>query len=159
MEKAASDIDFNGWADKTYKQQLIAAQKSGLTSQEQLALLNAAPHYVETVAKVQDLFAYRTELGLTIGDAKILAKKLFAIADERNDAINRVGRFESDPNVVPKVLHLLDEQEADLLAGLGKDTSETSQPTWYNDEEPETSADIHRQAKYADIDEAAATSK
>jgi hypothetical protein len=157
LDKVTSDLDFGKWADMTTRQQRIAAQKSGLSDKDQWALLNAAPHYVETIAKVQDVFANRYALGLTNADARTVAKELFTIADERNEAITRTGKYANDAVFAPKALRWLDKQEEELLGGLGKDTNETGQPTWYNDEETETSADIHRQAKYADIDEAAAT--
>jgi hypothetical protein len=112
---------------------------------------------VETIAKVQDVFANRYALGLTVADARTVAKELFTIADERNEAITRTGKYANDAGFAPKALRWLDKQEEELLGGLGRDTNETSQPTWYNEEDTETSVDIHRRAKYADIDEAAAT--
>ena len=49
--KNRKTIDFKDWADKTAKQQLTIAQRAGLSAKDQQALLNASPHYVETVKR------------------------------------------------------------------------------------------------------------
>ena len=88
-------------------------------------MLNTAPHYVETIAKVKDVFANRYELDLTVADARTLAKKLFTIADERDEAIRRTGRYANDAFFAPKALRWLDEQETELLDGLKKTQIQT----------------------------------
>ncbi len=140
LDKAPSGIDFDNWADMTAKQQQSAMERSGLSETDQWALLNAAPHYVETIAKVQDVFANRYELGITVADARNIAKELFTIADERDEAINKTGKYANDAVFAPKALRWLDEQEDKLLSGLGKDTNETGQSTWYNGGNPSTAA-------------------
>ena len=161
--KNRKTIDFKDWADKTAKQQLTIAQRAGLSAKDQQALLNASPHYVETVAKVQDVFANRYTLGITLADARNAAKELFEIANERNEAITRTGKYENDAVFAPKALQWLEEKEKKILDNLTKNASESGKPTWYNgensepEESKETSADIHRRANYADIDEAEAS--
>lgn len=161
--KNRKTIDFKDWADKTAKQQLTIAQRAGLSAKDQQALLNASPHYVETVAKVQDVFANRYTLGITLADARNTAKELFEIANERNEAITRTGKYENDAVFAPKALQWLEEKEKKILDNLTKNASESGKPTWYNgensepEESKETSADIHRRANYADIDEAEAS--
>ena len=56
LEKIGSDIDMRGWAKLSAKQQLATAQRAGVSEKELQILLNAAPHTVETIAKVQDVF-------------------------------------------------------------------------------------------------------
>ncbi len=157
LEKAGDVIQFDEWSDMSAKQQLATAQRAGLSQDDLRVLLNSSPHYVETIAKVQDLFANRNELGITLADAQNAAKELFDIANERNEAITRTGRFENDVVFAPRVLRWLDEKEKKLLEGLGKDTGETIQPTWYNGGNPDAVERVLRRASYADIDETAAT--
>ena len=166
MEQTASEFSFEDWADKTTGQQRADIQRSGLSSEDQMTILNAAPHYVETIATVQTLYANRAALGLTTSEFKELADELFAIANARDDAINHTGKFEYDRGFAPKALRWLDEREDELLAGIGKNTNEDGQDTWYNDEnsgppydfsDSDSSVDFHRQAKYADIDQEAAS--
>lgn len=128
-----------------------------LIFKNQETLLNTAPHYVETIAKVQDVFANRYELGFTVADARTLAKKLFTIADERDETIRRTGRYANDTFFAPKALRWLDEQETELLEGLEKNTNPNGRNTWYNGENPDLAERAARRASYADIDDAAAT--
>ena len=163
LEKMGSGIDLSNWARMTTKQQLALAQKIGLSDQDQQTLLNTAPHYIETIRKIQDVFANRYDLGITLNDARNVAIDLFEIANERNEAISRTGRYENDAVFAPKALRWLDEKEEKILKNLQENTNEVGQATWYNggnsepEEDKETSADIHRRAKYADIDVAAAS--
>lgn len=140
LDKASSDIDFNNWADLTAKQQLSIAQKAGLSVKDKQTLLNASPQYVETIAKVQDIFANRYELGLTIADTRTIAKKLFNIADEKDEATNRTGKYANDAVFAPRALRYLDEQEDKLLAGIGMSTNDTGRSTWYNGKNSGTAA-------------------
>lgn len=63
----------------------------------------------------------------------------------------------------PKALRWLKEKEDKILDNLTKNAGEPVKPRWYNggnsepEEDKETAADIHRRAKYADIDEGDAT--
>lgn len=163
LEKAGTDIDWKGWRSKTSKQQLAIAQRAGLSQEDQRTLLNASPHYVETIARTQDVFANRYDLGITTEKARSIAKELFDIAQERDAAISRTGKYENDAVFAPKAMRWLDEKEEKILKDLQENTNETGQGTWYNggnsepEEDKETSADIHRRAKYADIDETAAS--
>ncbi len=134
MEQTASEFSFEDWADKTTGQQRADIQRSGLSSEDQMTILNAAPHYVETIATVQTLYANRAALGLTTSEFKELADELFAIASARDDAINRTGKFEYDRGFAPKALQLLDEREKELLDRLPDITNEDGQDTWYNGE-------------------------
>ena len=120
LEKAAPTIDFEDWANMTAKQQLAATQRAGLPLKDQQALLNTKPHYVETIAKIQGLFANRYTLGLTLAGARDAAKELFTIADEREEASSRTGKFENDAVFAPRVLRWLDEQEKKKLENLTK---------------------------------------
>jgi Bacterial toxin 44 len=163
LEKAGDVINFENWADMTAKQQLNLAQKAGLSEQDKQMLLNSSPRYVETISKIQDVFANRYELGISFADARNVAKELIDIANEREEAYTRTGKYEMDAVFAPKVLRWLEEQERKLLDNLTKNAGESGKPTWYNgensepEEDKETSADIHRRAKYADIDEAEAS--
>lgn len=134
MEQTASEFSFEDWADKTTGQQRADIQRSGLSAEDQMTILNAAPHYVETIATVQTLYANRAALGLTTSEFKELADELFAIANARDDAINRTGKFEYDRGFAPKALQLLDEREKELLDRLPDITNEDGQDTWYNGE-------------------------
>lgn len=125
LEKTVLAIDFEDWAKMTAKQQLTAAQKAGLSEEDQRALLNAAPHYVETIAEIQGLFADRYALGLTLAGARDAAKELFDIANEREAAITRTGKFENDAVFAPRVLRWLDEQEKKILENLTKKQMKT----------------------------------
>jgi hypothetical protein len=140
LDQTTPDINFDDWADMTPKQQLNAAQKSGLSAENQWTLLNATPHYVETIAKVQDLYATRYALSLTVSDTKNLAKELFAIADERDEAISRTDKYANDAVFAPKALRWLEEQEEKLLSKLEEDTNDTGQETLYNGSNPDLAA-------------------
>ena len=157
LNKTGSTIDFKDWADKTAKQQLTIAQRAGLSAKDQQALLNASPHYVETVAKVQDVFANRYTLGITLADARNAAKELFEIANERNEAITRTGKYENDAVFAPKALQWLEEKEKKILDNLTKNASETDVDTVYTGGNPDLAARAARRATYADIDQAVAS--
>ena len=157
LEKAAPVIDFEDWANMTAKQQLTATQKAGLSLEDQRELLNTKPHYVETIAKIQGLFANRYVLGLTIADARNAAKELFTIANEREEAITRTGKYENDAVFAPRVLRWLDEQEKEILDNLTKKASETDRDTEYTGGNPDLAERAARRASYAEIDDAAAT--
>ncbi len=157
LDKASSDIDFNNWADLTAKQQLSIAQKADLSVKDKQTLLNASPQYVETIAKVQDIFANRYELGLTIADTRTIAKKLFNIADEKDEATNRTGKYANDAVFAPRALRYLDEQEKELLEGIGRKTNKYGYDTWYNGGNPDLAERAARRDSYADIDDAQAT--
>lgn len=150
VEKVGESIDFKDWADKTTRQQQAIVQKSGLSGQDQMSLLNAASYYVETIAKVRDLFAHRDAYGLTLTDATKLAKELFNIADERDEATRRVGKYANDTVFAPKVLRWLDEQEDNLLAGIGMSTNDAGRSAWYNGKNSATAAKQTAETKNAD---------
>ena len=111
---------------------MTIAQRAGLSAKDQQALLNALPHSVETIAKVQDVFANRYTLGITVADARNAAKELFDIANERNEAISRTGKYENDAVFAPKALRWLEEKEKRILDNLTKNASEQDNPKWYN---------------------------
>ncbi|OJU10210.1 MAG: hypothetical protein BGN88_01935 [Clostridiales bacterium 43-6] len=163
LNKAGSTIDFQDWADKTAMQQLSITQKAGLSLKDQQLLLNSSPHYVETIAKVQDIFANRYTFGITVADARNVASELFDIASERDAASKRTGKYANDAVFAPKALRWLDEEEKNILDNLTKNASEQVKPKWYNGEDSEseefkeTAADLHRRAQYADIDSAEAS--
>lgn len=140
LEKAGTDIDWKGWKSKTSRQQLAIAQRAGLSHEDQRILLNASPHYVETIARTQDVFANRYDLGITTEDARSVAKELFAIAEERDAAISRTGKYENDAVFAPKAMRWLDEKEEKILKDLQENTNETGQGTWYNRENSEPAA-------------------
>ncbi len=144
LNKAGSTIDFQNWADKTAMQQLSITQKAGLSLKDQQLLLNSSPHYVETIAKVQDIFANRYTLGITVADARNVASELFDIASERDAASRRTGKYANDAVFAPKALRWLDEEEKNILDGLGKNTGETGQGTWYNGEDSQQSGSDDR---------------
>lgn len=104
-------INFENWADLTAKQQLAIAQRAGLSEQDKQTLLNTSSHYVETIAKIQDVFENRYNLGITLADARNVAKELFDIANEREEATTRTGKYEQDAVFAPKALSWLDVEE------------------------------------------------
>ena len=163
LNKASDVIDFENWGDLTARQQLETAQKAGLSNQDKQTLLNTSSHYVETIAKIQAVFANRYQLGISLTDARNVAKELFDIANEKEEAYTRTGKYEQDAVFAPKALRWLKEKEDKILDNLTKNAGEPVKPRWYNggnsepEEDKETAADIHRRAKYADIDEAEAT--
>lgn len=106
---------------------------------------------------MRDLFTHRDVYGLTLTDASKLAKELFNIADERDEATRRVGKYTNDAVFAPKVLRWLDEQEKELLEGIGRKTNKYGYDTWYNGGNPDLAARAVRRASYADIDDAQAT--
>ena len=136
---------------------MTIAQRAGLSAKDQQALLNASPHSVETIAKVQDVFANRYTLGITVADARNVAKELFDIASERDSAINRTGKYENDAVFAPKALRWLEEKEKDILGNLTKNASETDVDTVYTGGNPDLAARAARRATYADIDQAVAS--
>ena len=103
------------------------------------------------------MFTHRYAYGLTPADANKLAKELFTIADERDEATRRVGKYANDAVFAPKVLRWLDEQEKELLEGIGRKTNKYGYDTWYNGGNPDLAARAVRRASYADIDDAQAT--
>ena len=86
LNKASDVIDFENWGDLTARQQLEIAQKAGLSNQDKQTLLNTSSHYVETIAKIQAVFANRYQLGISLTDARNVAKELFDIANEKEEA-------------------------------------------------------------------------
>ncbi|HWQ97961.1 MAG TPA: polymorphic toxin type 44 domain-containing protein, partial [Clostridia bacterium] len=163
LEKVGDVINFDSWADLSTKQQLAIAQRTGLSEQDQQKLLNSSPRYVETIAKIQDVFANRYELGITLADARNVAKELIDIANEREEAYTRTGKYQMDAVFAPKAMQWLDEKEKETLDNLTKNIERGTRRKWnhgdYLDELYETSADIHRRAKYADINEAEASNQ
>ncbi len=163
LNKASDVIDFENWGDLTARQQLETAQKAGLSDQDKRTLLNTSSHYVETIAKIQAVFANRYQLGISLTDARNVAKELFDIANEKEEAYTRTGKYEQDAVFAPKALRWLKEKEDKILDNLTKNAGEPTKPRWYNggnsepEEDKETAADIHRRAKYADIDAQDAT--
>jgi hypothetical protein len=157
LNKAGSTIDFQDWADKTAMQQLSITQKAGLSLKDQQLLLNSSPHYVETIAKVQDIFANRYTLGITVADARNVANELFDIASERDAASKRTGKYANDAFFAPRALRWLDEEEKNILDNLTKNASETDKDTVYTGGNPDLAARAVRRAAYADIDQAVAS--
>ena len=139
------------------KHRLIIAQCADLLGEDQRALLNASLYVVETIAKVQDVFANRYTLGITVADARNAAKELFDIANERNEAITRTGKYENDAVFAPKALRWLDEEEKGILDNLTKNARETDVDTVYTGGNPDLAARAARRANYTDIDQATAS--
>jgi hypothetical protein len=54
-----------------------------------------------------ELFANRYALGLTVANARNLAKELFSIADERDEAISRTGKYANDAASTEQIETLL----------------------------------------------------
>ena len=117
----------------------------------------ASLYVVETIAKVQDVFANRYTLGITVADARNVAKELFDIANERNEAITRTGKYENDAVFAPKALRWLDEEEKGILDNLTKNASETDVDTVYTGRNPDLAARAARRETYVDIDQAVAS--
>jgi len=157
LEKAGDTINFDQWADLTVKQQLDIVQKSGLSEADQKALLNSSPRYVETIAKIQDVFANRYTLGITLADARNVAKELFTIANEREEAYMRTGKYEQDAVFAPKALRWLKEKEDKILDNLTNKTNESGWDTLYNGTNADLAARAARRASYAAIDQEAAS--
>ncbi len=137
MNKVGDVINFENWADLTAKQQLTVAQRAGLSEQDKQTLLNTSSHYVETIAKIQDVFENRYNLGITLADARNVAKELFDIANEREEATTRTGKYEQDAVFAPKALRWLDEKEKKILEDLIKNAGETDWDTEYTGGHPQ----------------------
>ena len=106
---------------------------------------------------MQDVFANRYTLGITLADARNAAKELFEIANERNEAITRTGKYENDAVFAPKALQWLEEEEKGILDNLTKNARETDVDTVYTGGNPDLAARAARRATYADIDQAVAS--
>lgn len=83
------------------------------------------------------MFANRYTLGITLADARNVAKELSTIADEREEAYTRTGKYEQDAVFAPKALRWLDEQEKEILNNLTKNTSENDLDTEYTGGNPQ----------------------
>ncbi len=127
-----SDFDLSGWDDKTAKEQQIALQhNSGLSSEDQMTLLNSATSLV-TIATVQDIQANRVLYGLTQAKADYISKELFEITNTRIGVKIRALPFSTDSQR-NLFLKQLDEKEQDLLGFLEPQLGNTAN-TWYDDE-------------------------
>ena len=157
LNKASDVIDFENWGDLTARQQLETAQKAGLSDQDKRTLLNTSSHYVETIAKIQAVFANRYQLGISLTDARNVAKELFDIANEKEEAYTRTGKYEQDAVFAPKALRWLKEKEDKILDNLTNKTNESGWDTLYNGTNADLAARAARRASYADIDDAAAS--
>lgn len=157
MNKVGDVINFENWADLTAKQQLTIAQRAGLSEQDKQTLLNTSSHYVETIAKIQDVFENRYNLGITLADARNVAKELFDIANEREEATTRTGKYEQDAVFAPKALSWLDVEEKKILEDLTKNAGENDWDTEYTGGNPDLAARAARRATYADIDQGVAS--
>ncbi|MDD4311034.1 MAG: polymorphic toxin type 44 domain-containing protein [Eubacteriales bacterium] len=157
LNKAGDTINFDNWADLTAKQQLAVVQRAGLSNQDKRTLLNTSSHYVETIAKIQAVFANRYQLGISLADARNVAKELFDIANEKDEAYTRTGKYEQDAVFAPKALRWLKEKEDKILDNLTKNAGETEWDTEYTGGNPDLAARAARRASYADIDQAAAS--
>ncbi len=157
LNKAGDTINFDNWADLTAKQQLAVVQRAGLSNQDKQILLNTSSHYVETIAKIQAVFANRYQLGISLADARNVAKELFDIANEKDEAYTRTGKYEQDAVFAPKALRWLKEKEDKILDNLTKNAGETEWDTEYTGGNPDLAARAARRESYADIDDAAAS--
>jgi hypothetical protein len=128
-----SDFDLSGWDDKTAKEQQIALQHhSGLSSEDQMTLLNSATS-LETIATVQDIQANRVLYGLTQAKADYISKELFEITNTRIGVKIRALPFSTDSQR-NLFLKQLDEKEQDLLGFLEPQLGNTAD-SWYDDED------------------------
>ena len=157
LNKASDVIDFENWGDLTARQQLETAQKAGLSNQDKQTLLNTSSHYVETIAKIQAVFANRYQLGISLTDARNVANELFDIANEKEEAYTRTGKYEQDAVFAPKALRWLKEKEDKILDNLTKNAGETDLDTEYTGGNPDLAARAVRRESYANIDQAAAS--
>jgi hypothetical protein len=112
------DFDFSGWDDMTAKQQLNALQKSGLSSEDMMTLLNSATS-LETIATVQDIQTYRVQYGLTKAEADSICAQLFEITNARIGAKTHALPFSSNARMTRMFLDDLDGKEEALLASFG----------------------------------------
>ena len=93
----------------------------------------------------------------TPADASKLARELFDLANERDEATRRVGKYANDAVFAPRALRYLGEQEEALLEGVKRKTSKYGYDTWYNGGNPDLAARAARRAMYNEIDDAQAT--
>ncbi len=118
VNRISNGISLEGWADMTTQQQRNALKHSGLSDQEQWLLLNASSNYVETIAKVQDIYANSKDYDLTYTEANDICKELMKIAQAREDTQSEAGQFRFNARGKYLFLRQLDEREEKLLASI-----------------------------------------
>lgn len=111
-------FDLTGWDDKSTREQRSAMQKSGLSSQAQMQLLNASTS-IETIAIVQDIQRNRVAYGLSAAEVNEIAEQLFDISNARIGAKNHAMPFSENAKATNTFLTMLQEKEDSLLSSLG----------------------------------------
>lgn len=109
------EFDLTDWDEKTTREQRKALENSGLSAEEQMALLSAGMS-VETIATIQDIQANHTVYGLTQAKADSVSNELLQIAVARADVQSHKVPLFSTPQLMRTFLTDLDKKEADLLA-------------------------------------------
>ncbi len=112
------EFDLTDWDEKTTREQRKALENSGLSAEEQMALLSAGMS-VETIATIQDIQANHTVYGLTQAKADSVSNELLQIAAARADVQSHKVPLFSTPQLMRTFLTDLDKKEADLLASFG----------------------------------------
>ena len=112
------EFDLTDWDKKTTREQRKALENSGLSAEEQMALLSAGMS-VETIATIQDIQANHTVYGLTQAKADSVSNELLQIAAARADVQSHKVPLFSTPQLMRTFLTDLDKKEADLLASFG----------------------------------------
>lgn len=107
-------FDLTGWDDKSTREQRSAMQKSGLSSQAQMQLLNASTS-IETIAIVQDIQRNRVAYGLSTAEVNKIAENLFKITNTRIGVKNQHIAYTGNPTSTKLLLQVLDKAEAELI--------------------------------------------
>lgn len=107
-------FDLTGWDDKTTGEQRSAMQRSGISGQAQMQLLNA-PTSIETIALVQDIQRNRLAYGLSAAEVNKIAEDLFKITNTRIGVKNHEFAYTGNPRSTKLLLQILDEREAELI--------------------------------------------
>jgi len=113
-----ADFNFDGWDDKTARQQQNELQKAGLNPTEQFTLLNSGTS-LETLAIINDISKNRSVYGLSAQDVKSISEELLKISNARIGAKNNALPLGANPITKNIFLNLLNEKEQELLASFG----------------------------------------
>lgn len=113
-----TDFNFDGWDDKSGRQQQNELQKAGLNPTEQLTLLNSGTS-LETLAIINDISKNRSDYGLSVQDVKQISEELLQISNARVGAKNNALPLGANQITKNIFLNLLNEKEQALLASFG----------------------------------------
>lgn len=113
-----ADFNFDGWDDKTARQQQTELKKAGLDPKDQMTLLNSGTS-LETLAVISDISKNRSDYGLSVLDVKRISEELLKISNARVGTKNNALPLGANQITKNIFLNLLNEKEQVLLASFG----------------------------------------